>query len=64
MTKEEKAIETLEKELACEKACDDCGLNCRECNFLIVSKDLIEAYELAIKALKVWTESEEDQNDI
>ena len=62
MTREE-AIKTLGKELACYKACDDCGMNCHECNLLTDSKDLREAYEMAIKALKAWTESEEDQNE-
>lgn len=49
----EEAIKTIGKDLACYKASDDCGLNCGECNLLTDSKDLIESYKIAIKALKV-----------
>ena len=52
MTREE-VIETLDKDLRCYKISDECGLNCRECNLLTDSKDLMEAYKLAIRALKV-----------
>ena len=51
MTREE-ALITLTKELKCNTL-DECNLKCDECGMLTDQKDLMEAYEIVIKALKV-----------
>lgn len=49
MTREE-AIEILTKELKCNSL-DECDLKCDECGMCTNSKDLMEAYGMAIIAL-------------
>ncbi len=51
MTREE-ALITLTKELKCNTL-DECNLKCDECGMLTDQKDLMEAYEIVIRALKV-----------
>ena len=51
MTREEAMI-VLTKELKCNNL-DECNLKCDECGVCIDPKDLMKAYKIAIKALKV-----------
>lgn len=49
MTREEAMI-VLTKELKCNNL-DECNLKCDECGVCVDPKDLMEAYEMAIRAL-------------
>ena len=51
MTKKE-AIEILENEMKCVETSDTCGRDCLHCSLVREQSDVMEAYRIAIKALK------------
>ena len=56
MTKQEKAIQTIRTEIQCVKNVDCERLECRNCQLVMPEHDILEALEMAIKALEQQTE--------
>ena len=50
--KVDKAIELMENEKTCIIKADTCDRNCAKCELLRDTKDLLSAYDLAIRALE------------